>query len=691
MDWNPYINNTIIVAFMHKRVFKTAFLIILFLVSIAYADGSGILNRSRSYSLCGFYVAAGVGMQTLGYGNITITGIPATATIVEAFLYYSVKTIGAPGPTHGNGIFDGNPITGTNIGFDDDPCWAPSPANRATTFRADVTSYVYGNGSYRLTGFYNEYIGTDDIGIDGASIVIIYDNPTGTPCYDIVLFDGNVLLAPILAGGVEVYNVIITGFTATSTVTLAQLTDIAGNGQSIGTQTTSFNGTVIAANHYNGSDGVMWDTDTWNVTGLISPGDTSATFQTTSLWYIFGQDCISLVAVVLGIRSDSCPPCIPTTLTNTPTLTPTNTPTLTPTLTLTLTPTSTPTATPTDCYTPPDFFEGFEAGLTRWDFLVWGSIAYLQSNIFSAEGLYSLQIGPSGCPVGCYWDQMIRMHHKFAEKYPNGRISFWIKSLNHFGGKIHVFLNTSVYIGEWTPCDEWSFIEFHYYDEITDIDFFFIDIPESNAVFIDKIQLTSDCHGLATPTPTLPCGFISFSSDPEDFEAGLTDWDFKTEGAVPYSINTGYAHDGSHSFRVGPSSCSRCCYGSYSMTLIKKFPGSREGAKVSFWLKNSFHIGGITQVFGYHPSYGTFLMGTCLPSTSWTYYSFIYLGPIDEIRFYFVDVTDLNNIYLDSVDILTGECTSYSKVPVGNTSLEIILGIFIILLLIPLRKHYHWR
>jgi hypothetical protein len=104
---------------------------------------------------------------------------------------------------------------------------------------------------------------------------------------------------------------------------------------------------------------------------------------------------------------------------------------------------------------------------------------------------------------------------------------------------------------------------------------------------------------------------------------------------------------------------------------MKPFTGTKKGIRVSFWLKNSFHTGGITQVFAFHPSHGATLLGSCPPHTPWKYYSFQNLGEFNELRFYFVDITDLNTLYLDSIELYTGECTE-TVVPTGGFLLALI-------------------
>jgi hypothetical protein len=73
-------------------------------------------------------------------------------------------------------------------------------------------------------------------------------------------------------------------------------------------------------------------------------------------------------------------------------------------------------------------------------------------------------------------------------------------------------------------------------------------------------------------------------------------------------------------------------------------------------VKNSFHIGGYVQVYAFHPRHGATLLGTCPPDTDWRNYEFFHSGDADEIRFYLVDITDRNSLYLDGIELEAGYC-----------------------------------
>ena len=141
-------------------------------------SASGALSSVSTTVVHGGYTAAGVAMRNLGYGTITLSGVPAGATVVSARLLWDVLGDTAD-PSFAQGSIDGTPITGTGWASGGDPCWG-NGAN--FSYEADVTAMVTGNGSYSLSGFATgESDGADpwNVGsvppmMEGASLVVIY-------------------------------------------------------------------------------------------------------------------------------------------------------------------------------------------------------------------------------------------------------------------------------------------------------------------------------------------------------------------------------------------------------------------------------------------------------------------------------------------------------------------------------------
>ena len=65
----------------------------------------------------GGYVAAGTGLRNRGQGTIKVSGLPSGASIVTAYLYWSIQGTSASAPaSFATGAFEGTDITGTPIG-----------------------------------------------------------------------------------------------------------------------------------------------------------------------------------------------------------------------------------------------------------------------------------------------------------------------------------------------------------------------------------------------------------------------------------------------------------------------------------------------------------------------------------------------------------------------------------------------
>ncbi len=263
---------------------------------------SSPLSSFYSTTINGDYVAAGVGMRGTGSGTITISGVPSGSTIVKAVLYWAIIA-NSEDTTSKNGVFAGSSITGTLIGTDGDPCWAPSTTY---AYRADVTSLVTGNGAYTLTGFatgpstpqntYGEAM-TPPL-CEGASLVVVYSNPASA-YRDIVIYDG----ADTIDDVVSSVSTVMTGFTAFA-APIAKTTYIVADGQDQFSDDTLFNTVTLASDtaampettSFEGSDGKLWDTDTYDVSAHVSAGDTSCTVKLQR-----GDDCLVHIAQVFSV------------------------------------------------------------------------------------------------------------------------------------------------------------------------------------------------------------------------------------------------------------------------------------------------------------------------------------------------------------------------------------------------------
>lgn len=267
----------------------------------ASPTASGDLSTVTSEVLHGGYTAAGIGMRNLGYGTISITGVPAGATVKSATLLWDVLADSSD-PTFAQGTLDGQPVTGTQWASGESPCW---PVSSNFSYEADVTSLVQGNGSYALAGFASGdtngqdpwTVGSDPPLLEGASLVVIY-SLASMPQVTVQIAEG----ATETDSGNSA-TATLDGFTVGQKPSLTT-TYIVADGQEAG-NTASFDGTTLPGVGFPGADpqavpnysqGNLWDTVTVDVSSYASPGDTSATAAVTG-----EDDCLVWVGQVLSV------------------------------------------------------------------------------------------------------------------------------------------------------------------------------------------------------------------------------------------------------------------------------------------------------------------------------------------------------------------------------------------------------
>jgi hypothetical protein len=270
---------------------------------LAPANATGALSTVSSVTVNGGYTAAGIGMRNLGYGVISITGVPGGATVKSATLLWDILA-NQPDPTFAQGKFNGTPITGTEWVSGASPCWNIVSSN--FSYVADVTRLVTGNGYYNLAGFATgESDGADPWYIsqqappllEGASLVVVY-TLASMPQTTIQIAEG----ATETDSG-NTASATLSGFTASASSS-ATTTYIVADGQAAG-NTASFNGTTLPNVGFPGADplavpnysrGNLWDTVTTEVSSLVSTGDTSAALGVTGY-----NDCLVWVGQVLAV------------------------------------------------------------------------------------------------------------------------------------------------------------------------------------------------------------------------------------------------------------------------------------------------------------------------------------------------------------------------------------------------------
>ncbi len=245
--------------------------------------------------------AAGTGLRNRAEGAITVTDVPAGATVTRAVLHWGVLYTGArPRDTI---TLDGTDVradvTATVSG---NLCWGDSAT---VGYTADVTSLVTGNGTYRITDPVRGITRPDGnpTGVlpytDGATLVLFY---VGGGATSQVLSD--------FTYGTNTAGPIVRSFDGISSRGLgAQLTLAGPDGQGNGGEVFTISGggaPLSLANTWNGSDpqsgpsfgiGNLWDTDTYDVSAVLPEGQTSLTLSHQQT-----QDCIGIGAAVLEVE-----------------------------------------------------------------------------------------------------------------------------------------------------------------------------------------------------------------------------------------------------------------------------------------------------------------------------------------------------------------------------------------------------
>ncbi|MFZ6030169.1 MAG: DUF3344 domain-containing protein [Chloroflexota bacterium] len=278
-----------------KSIFMMgSFLLLAFLVAAsahlapAQADGDNVLAESIHLVVRGDVIASGVGLRRAGTGVLTVTEIPAGASVHRAYLYWA--TLGSS-DEFTEVTLNGADVDGDVIGTAGDTCWN---ADHNYVYRADVTGLVEENGAYTIDGLPNLLREGNDS--QGASLVIVYHDPTDR-YREIVINDG----AVVLDLDVHSYTDVIGDFTNDTPVTDAHVTYLVGDGQTAWDDgDVLFNGTSIASNVFNGSDGDYWGTLTFDVTALVQ--NPSVTTQISNLAPVGSTpDCLLWAATIFSI------------------------------------------------------------------------------------------------------------------------------------------------------------------------------------------------------------------------------------------------------------------------------------------------------------------------------------------------------------------------------------------------------
>jgi len=247
--------------------------------------------------------AAGFGgMRGNGNGTLTISGV--SGPVSKALLYWHGPTNTADLGANATIMFNGSPTTGTNIGRSSDNCWGFA---NSQAYRADVTSKVTGNGAYTLANLIKP-----GVEINGASLLVFYNDADTTNSRDVVLFDGNDSnqTNPFDAPG---WNVQLAGinYSGGDAAMVLHVSDgqsfpdaaVVVNGSTLAPAGPVFQGTTVPNGPSAGStSGGLWDIRSFTVTSLLTPGE-----NTLELKSGINSDCLSLIVAAVDLPAGAAP------------------------------------------------------------------------------------------------------------------------------------------------------------------------------------------------------------------------------------------------------------------------------------------------------------------------------------------------------------------------------------------------
>lgn len=278
---------------MGDRMWKLALSVALLVVptgSQAVIVGSLAARFDDTYRGGGVVVAgASLSGRSDGVANtnaaISVTGIPAGATVQRAFLYWSISS-GLDTTATINGVA----VTGANILIAGTTCWS---AGVSATFRADVGSQISGNGNYVIGGLPSS---TNPSAADtnGAALVVVYARPNASAVRRIMIRDGAITTN---AMGETVSDAFAGLASPISSVGRFHL--IVGDGQSESDGNLVFNATVLGSNQFNGGEGALWDVAAYNVSIPAAVG--------TAPWsHVTGSDCLLFETAIVEFDVAQC-------------------------------------------------------------------------------------------------------------------------------------------------------------------------------------------------------------------------------------------------------------------------------------------------------------------------------------------------------------------------------------------------
>ena len=256
------------------------------------------------------FKSAGVGgLRNVGRGTITLRGM--TGVVSRAWLYWAGPANTASTLANADLMVNGRPVHGDTIGLTSDNCWGFA---NSQAYRADVTDIVTArrNGAYVLSGLVKQ--GTN-INVNGASLLVFYDDGNPKNDRDIVYFDGNDSNAPnpydLLGWNVGLSQIRYTNGLASLQLHVSDGQsykdgELIVNGTTLAPAGSVFPGTSVpSANAGPIGNGSLWDIRSFDVTSFLMRSPES--LRLTHRWINPGGDCVSLIVGVINLPAGAAP------------------------------------------------------------------------------------------------------------------------------------------------------------------------------------------------------------------------------------------------------------------------------------------------------------------------------------------------------------------------------------------------
>ena len=277
---------------------------IIALLALAGPAQAGNLANSLTITGTDFAAFGDSGLRGVGAGEIVVSGI--TGTVNEAYVLWHGPTRASDPDVNVVITFGGTDVTGVNIGQSSDNCWGFS---NSQAYRADVSTLVTGDGTYAYSfpGF-----AAGSVEMNGASLLIFYDDGDSGNNLDVAVFDGNDsnISNPFDDPG---WNATLSGINYSSGT--AEMLMVVSDGQTFDDLGVAINATVLFGpglnfqgdtlpNQGGCPSGCLWDHRTEDVTSFLTPGPNTLTLTDSGS----GSDCLSLIAAVFILPAGAIEP-----------------------------------------------------------------------------------------------------------------------------------------------------------------------------------------------------------------------------------------------------------------------------------------------------------------------------------------------------------------------------------------------